>query len=173
MASDAREQEIAVAEPLPIKSNETSIDRLLEPSSRQEQINYAVRETLARQAQEDAQAHALGARSVTDKSGAPPVDILRPLTLSNVYHNGAKELPLDDDINARIGRLSEPLSAVSQQLFFEHRQERAFDHIADSVFPGFGRFEFKLLKRDMRFDYLNGRRCNAQKLGLCFSTTGR
>ena len=161
-----------MAESLPVESIE-SVDRLLAPSTREEQVSYAVRETLARQAQQDAQALASGEPLRVDAGRASSSDHVRLLTLPNIYQKGAKQVSLADDIEVHIGKLSEPSSAVSQKLFFERNQERAFDRIADNVFPGFGRLEFSFLKHDMRFDYLNGRKCGAQKFGLCISTTGK
>ena len=156
--------------PLPVESSE-SVDRLLAPSTREEQISYAVREILARQSQQEAQALASEERLRVDASHASPSDSIHSLTVPDIYQNNARQVSLADDIEAHIGKLSEPASAVSQKLFFERTQERAFDRIADNLFPGFGRLEFSLLKRDMRFDYLNGRKCGAQKFGLCLSTT--
>lgn len=161
-----------MAKPLPVESSE-SVERLLAPSTRDEQVSYAVRETLARQAQQDAQTALSGEHLKVDASLASSSgDYIHSLTLPNIYQNGAK-VSLADDVEAHIGKLSEPLSAVSQKLFFERTQERAFDQIADNLFTGFGRLEFSFLKRDLRFDYLNGRKCGAQKFGLCVSTTGK
>jgi hypothetical protein len=160
-----------MAKPLPTESHE-DVDRLLAPSTREEQISYAVREALSRQAQHDAKTLASENGSKTESSVAPVADGSHHITLSNIYKNG-KEISFADDLDAHIGNFAEPSNLLSQRLIFEHSRDRAFDHFADSIFPGFGRLEFSFLKREMRLDYLNGRRCTSQKLGICFSTTGR
>jgi hypothetical protein len=163
----------AVAKLLPVESSE-SVNRLIAPSTREEQLSYVVREALARQAQHDSQVALSQEHSKVDASlASSSSDYIHSLALPSIYQSGARQLSLADDIESHLGKLSESASAVSQKLFFERTQERAFDRIADSLFPGFGRLEFSILKRDLRFDYLNGRKCGAQKFGLCVSTTGK
>jgi hypothetical protein len=164
-----------MAKTLP-KSHE-EVDRLLAPSTREEQLSYLVRQTLSRQAQTEAKSLISNntlKTNKTDKAVTPAADGLHHITLSNVYKSD-KEVSFADELDAHIGRISEPSNVLSQRQIFEHSRERALDSLADSIFPGFGRLEFSFLQHPMRLDYLNARRCTSQKLqrlGICFSTTG-
>lgn len=50
----------------------------------------------------------------------------------------------------------------------DRKRQRTFDRIADMIYPGFGRIEFKIGDSNARLDYLNARRCKGLKgVGLC------
>jgi|AGTN01.1.fsa_nt_gi hypothetical protein len=53
------------------------------------------------------------------------------------------------------------------KLQIERTRQRSFDKVADMIHPGFGRMEFKVGDNNVRFDYLNARRCRLRGAGLC------
>lgn len=53
------------------------------------------------------------------------------------------------------------------KLQIERTRQRSFDRVADMIHPGFGRMEFKVGENNVRFDYLNARRCKLKGAGLC------
>lgn len=150
------------------ESNEKSPD--LSPRlTLQEQISFAVRETLAKEAQQEQQARAFSSHP-TNESGSQNVEGTRaPILSTELSNRGSKGPFMAEDLEAHLGTDS-ALALASRQLYFQRRQEQAFDRIADAFYPGFGRFEFTLLGRNLRFDYLNGRKCNLKTLSLCLST---
>lgn len=155
-----------------IESNEKNTD-LSARLTLEEQIGLAVRETLAKQAQQEQQARALGGSSTNERNLESAEHTQTPVLSSELANGGQRGPLLAEDLETHLGRdggTDSALGLVSRQLYFQHRQEQAFDRIADAFYPGFGRFEFNLLGRNLRFDYLNGRKCNLKTFSLCLST---
>jgi hypothetical protein len=164
-------QELERSNPAAVKSSLIVRNDHAEPPlapNLQDQISLEVREMLSRQAQEERQAQVFGQHVNREINLSEKDTYSRALTLPG-GGTGARNTSFVDDFDTHVGKPSDPSALVSRQLFFQQRQERAFDRAADSIYPGFGRVEFKLLGQNMRLDYLNGRKCGFKKLGLCLS----